>query len=156
MLPEFCFCYQTTINVCCISMENIKSSSVCIYVREVLFSGIVTRLLIVWCILYSANHSPPWPQAQSEFCTRTWKPGIIHLSIVPDTIKIVQLPTQVSYNVELQCGGAPNEDNEHADEFLCDNSWKFMHKFFRFRPSWKMGAFICLLSVDWTVPFTNK
>ena len=39
-----------------------------------------------------------------------------HLSRVPDVIECEHLPTQVGYDVELQSGPDPDEDDEHADE----------------------------------------
>jgi hypothetical protein len=35
---------------------------------------------------------------------------------MPEAIKIKHLPTEVGYNVKLQSGQDPGEDNEHADE----------------------------------------
>ncbi len=53
-----------------------------------------------------------------------------HLSKVPDAIESEHLPTQVSYDDELQSSRDPNEDDEHADEFPWDGSWQFVQKFF--------------------------
>ena len=35
---------------------------------------------------------------------------------MPDAIKYGHLPTQVSYDDELQSGRDPDEDDKHADE----------------------------------------
>ncbi len=53
-----------------------------------------------------------------------------HLSKVPDAIECEHLPTQVSYDDELQSGRDPDEDDEHADELPWDGFWQFVQKFF--------------------------
>jgi hypothetical protein len=40
------------------------------------------------------------------------------------------LPTEVGYNVKLQSGQDPGEDNEHADELPWDCFWQFVQKCF--------------------------
>ncbi len=53
-----------------------------------------------------------------------------HLSKVPDAIECEHLPTQVSYDDQLQSGQDPDEDDEHADELPWDCFWQFVQKFF--------------------------
>ncbi len=53
-----------------------------------------------------------------------------HLSKVPDAIECEHLPTQVSYDDELQSGRDLDEDDEHADELPWDGFWQFVQKLF--------------------------
>ncbi len=70
----------------------------------------------------------------SAICTVQWKPGFIReeklLSEVLDAIKCEHLPTQVSFNEELQSGRDLDEDYEHAEELPWDGFWQFVQKFF--------------------------
>ncbi len=49
---------------------------------------------------------------------------------MPDAIECEHLPTQVSYDDELQAGQDPDEDDEHADELPRDCFGQFVQKFF--------------------------
>ncbi len=49
---------------------------------------------------------------------------------MPDAIECEHLPTQVTYNDELQLGRDPDEDNEHADELPWDGFWQFVQNLF--------------------------
>ncbi len=71
------------------------------------------------------------PYTLSAICPVQWKPGFIHEeNNSADTIECEQLPTQVSYDDELQSGLDPDEDDEHADELPWDGFWQFVQKFF--------------------------
>jgi hypothetical protein len=53
------------------------------------------------------------PYTLSAICLVQLKPGIQTLST------LLQWPTEVCYNTELQSGQDPGEDDAHTDELLC-------------------------------------
>jgi hypothetical protein len=53
-----------------------------------------------------------------------------HFSNVPLVIVGEHLPTEVSYDTELQSGQDTGEDDEHTDELPWDCFWQFVKKFF--------------------------
>ncbi len=52
--------------------------------------------------------------------------------LLPDAIECEHLPTQVSYDDELQSDRDPDEDDKYADELPWDGFWKFVQKFFSY------------------------
>ncbi len=98
------------------------------------------------------------PYTLSAICPVQWKPGFIREENTSPKCQmpsnVEHLPTQVSYDDELQSGRDPDEDDEHADELPETVSDSFVQKFFGYanrllaaavrvaglRRSWRWGC----------------
>ncbi len=71
------------------------------------------------------------PYMPSALYDQNWDSSVKRTPhVVPNAIECEHLPTQVSYDEELQSGRDPDEDNEHADELPWDGFRQFVQKFF--------------------------